>query len=123
MKGTQRWFFLLILFVLSGCDGLPFPWPGDVQALKSSCEHGMYSCRTVCEGYDDCYSACNYGFGACVVNIDESPTTEWEPADAFYDGCKDSCSEDICSSACTAGQYAIAADSGDRIRKYGIITV
>ena len=110
-------------FIISGCDGLPFPMPGDKDALKNSCYLAQNACQKRCVDIEICLSACNDGESACVYNIDADKTTEWQPADAFYDGCRDKCSEDFCSSACSDGQAAAAVDSADRLRKYGIRTL
>ena len=104
-----------------GCDGMPFASPGDKEALRNSCYIGVNTCKKRCRA-DDCVSACNAGLGDCIENIDEYPPKEWEPADAFHDGCTDACSDDECSNACYSGQNAIATDSGPRLRKYGVIT-
>ena len=82
---------------------------------------GANACKGRCWG-DDCTSACNAGLGDCLENIDEFPPREWEPADAFYDGCGYACNDDTCSNACYTGQNVIATDSGPRLRKYGIMT-
>ena len=110
-------------FIISGCDGLPFPWPGDKYALKNSCYLARNACQKRCMDIEVCLSACNDGESACVYNIEADKTTEWQPADAFYDGCRDRCSEDYCSSACSDGQAAAASDSAGRLRKYGIRTL
>ncbi len=113
---------LPLLLMLQGCGGLPFPVPGDRQALLNSCGIGQDACESRCKDNSGCVRACQAGFNGCETNIEEDRPTEWEPADAFYDGCTDVCDYDNCHSACSAGQSAIANDTADRLRKYGVTT-
>ena len=108
--------FLILILLLAGC----FPFPGDREALKESCSVAETTSKAKCRGY--CDSACNNGAEACLINIGEDKPTDWQPADAFYDGCSDSCSDDLCSSACYAGQSVAASNSAERLRKYGTRT-
>lgn len=114
-------YIIFTVCLISACDGLPFPWPGDREALRNSCGLALRACNEQCREIDDCITACNEGFDACVINIEEDPPRDWQPADAFYDGCTDSCNDDLCSAACTAGQKTAAVNSADRLRKYGTI--
>ena len=112
---------MIFLFLMAGCS-LPFPWPGDKDALKSNCYEGRSECQMSCREYDVCVTACESGVHACLSNIDEDAPMDWQPADAFYDGCSDSCSADVCSTACSRAQNVVAASSSQRLKKYGIIT-
>ena len=117
-------FFLTIalLSVMTACSGLRFPWPGDRDALKGSCTVARDACARTCRDGYQCATACEAGRRDCVVHLDQEDPREWQPPDAFYDSCKDSCDDD-CEAACAAGQSAAACDSGDRLKKYGTITI
>lgn len=117
-----RCILIFSISIIIGCDGLSFPWPGDKQALKDSCRLALKTCRMRCKGNYDCTSACDAGSRACIIHIDEEQPHDWQPADAFYDGCVHRCRHEPCSSACSAGQTTAAADLTARLRKYGTIT-
>lgn len=107
---------LILISFIVGC----LPFPGDREALKESCAVAETACKEKCRGY--CDSACNNGTEACLINIEEDKPTNWQPADAFYDGCSYSCNDNSCSNSCYAGQSAAAAHSAERLRKYGTRT-
>ena len=111
---------LIVVTLATGCD-LRFPWPGDREALKGSCTVARNACVTECRGNYRCRAACEAGLRDCAVHLDQEGPRDWQPPDAFYDGCKDSCG-DGCEAACSAGQSAAACDSRDRLKKYGTIT-
>jgi len=116
-----HWTVLALLAFALCCVGLACSWPGDREALKRSCSVAWDACVARCKGNYRCTAACNGGLHDCTVHVDQERPRDWQPADAFYDGCKDAC-PDGCEGACSAGQSAAACDSGDRLRKYGTIS-
>jgi hypothetical protein len=115
-----------------------FPWPGDREVLTLTCGVAKRACSDSCErglrkyiaarrptaavrqGYDICVAACVSGESDCIEHLKTERPKDWQPADAFYDACKDSC--DSCENPCSAGQSASACATGDRLAKYGTTT-
>jgi hypothetical protein len=124
-RGPARCAWLFV--VLGACGGLPFPWPGDRAALRNSCTAALSTCEKRCDSgeftgtlVERCRQACAYGYDACVANVEHELPRDWQPADAFYDGCNIECGRP-CSVACAAGRKVAAIKSADRLRKYGTI--
>ena len=116
---THKNLIIIAVLVLTGCES-----NADRKALVEDCFFGQRECVADCRGYQGCVTACAAGSQACWININEESPREWQPADAFYDGCTDACSdEEFCRAACSHAQSVIAYASKRRLRKYGTTTV
>jgi len=108
----------IFVFIIGGCSG----WPGDKEALKESCESAYRACQDRCGGNGECSRACTGGYNGCIENIEEDKASDWQPADAFYDGCTDVCSEYPCNIGCAVGQDRAAKETAAILKKYGTVT-
>ncbi len=112
--------FCLIVFLVNGCG---FPFPGDKEKIRDSCIMAQTACENTCQSEDGCRSACAGGFNGCIDNVNTDSPKDWQPADAFYDGCKDNCGNDFCENACVGGQNEAARQSAKILKKYGVMTL
>ena len=109
---------LSIVALLLACGGArTTPARGDREALQKTCATAREVCNAKCGGDLECSPACSGGFSSCSDNIRGDDPREWQPSDAFYDGCLDECSE--CEEACAAAQLSAARGSAAILQKYG----
>jgi hypothetical protein len=88
----------LVLFCL-GCVACNRDASADKAVLAALCSSARDECERVARREDDCYRwGCDDGFRDCIANLDDPPA-DWQPPDAFTDGCK----RRSCDEACNAG--------------------